>query len=83
MRLFEAADRLRPGSGAALRARAIVLDTPPGGPPPASGDTDADAILSGRVDASIVYCSGRGWYARVLPGARLVEFPVKLQVGPE
>lgn len=83
VRLFEAADRLRPGSGVILQTRAVVLDTPPGAPPPASGDTDAEAILNGRVDASIVYCSGRGRYARILPDARLVEFPAELQVGPE
>lgn len=29
VRLFEVAERLRPGSGAALQARAVVLDTPP------------------------------------------------------
>ena len=56
---------------------------PPGAAPPKSGDTDADAILDGRVDASIVYCSGRDRYARLLPGATLVQFPPELQIGPE
>ena len=60
-----------------------MLDTPPGAPPPKSGDTDADAILNGRVDASIVYCSGRDRYARLLPDAKLIEFSSDLQVGPE
>jgi ABC-type molybdate transport system substrate-binding protein len=83
VRLFEVAERMRPGSAEALRARAVVLDTPPGSPPPKSGDTDADAILGGRVDASIVYCSGRHRYARILPDAKLVAFPPELQVGPE
>jgi hypothetical protein len=32
MRLCEAADRLRPGSGAALQARTVMLDAPPGAP---------------------------------------------------
>ena len=83
VRLFEVAERLRPGSAAALQARALVLDTPSGAPPPKSGDTGADAILDRRVDASIVYCSGRDRYARVLPGAQIVAFPPELQVGPE
>jgi molybdate transport system substrate-binding protein len=83
VRLFEVAERLRPGSGVALQARAVVLDTPPGSPPPKSGDSDADAILGGHVDASIVYCSGRERYARILPDANLVAFPPDLQVGPE
>jgi ABC-type molybdate transport system substrate-binding protein len=83
VRLFGLIDHLRPGSAAALQSRAVVLDTPPGAPPPKSGDTDADAILDGRVDASIVYCSGRDRYARLLPDATLVQFPPELQIGPE
>jgi len=83
LKLFQLIDRIRPGSAAAMQARAIVLDTLPGAPPPKSGDTDVDAILDGRVDASIVYCSGRDRYARLLPNASLVEFPAGLRVGPE
>jgi molybdate transport system substrate-binding protein len=83
VRLFEMAESSRPGSAAALQTRAVILDTPPGSPPPKSGDTDVDAILNGRVDASIVYCSGRDRYARLLPDAALVTFPPRLQVGPE
>ena len=83
VRLFGLMDGLRPGSAAASQARAVVLDAPPSATPPKSGDTDADAILDGRVDASIVYCSGRDRYARLLPGATLVQFPPNLQVGPE
>ena len=83
VRLFGLIDHLRPGSAAALQARAVVLDTPPGAPPPRSGDTDAGAILDGRVDASIVYCSGRDRYARLLPDTTLVQLPPDLQIGPE
>jgi hypothetical protein len=54
-----------------------------GAQPPKSGDTDADAILDGRVDASIVYCSARNRYARLLPDATLVQLPPELQIGPE
>jgi molybdate transport system substrate-binding protein len=83
VKMFELMERVRPGSGAAMLARAIVLDTPPGAPPPKSGDNDTDAILDGRVDAAIVYCSGRDRYARQLPDATLVQFPAELRVGPE
>ena len=83
VRLFEAAERLRPGSATALQARAIVLDASKDATPPTSGDADADAILDGRVDLSIVYCSSRDRYARLLPGAAVVQFPTELQVGPE
>lgn len=83
VRLFGVVEQLRPGSGAAIQAGAVVLDTPPGSPPPKSGYTDADAILAGRVDASVVYCSGRERYARILPDATVVAFPTELQAGPE
>jgi molybdate transport system substrate-binding protein len=83
VQLFAAAERLQPGSRATLQARAVVLDSPPGSPPPQSGDTDADAIIQRRVDFCIVYCSGRDRYARILPEARLIPFPAELQVGPE
>jgi molybdate transport system substrate-binding protein len=78
-RLFRLIDQLHPGNGAAIQARAVILDTPPGAPPPRSGDTDVDAILDGRVDAAIVYCSSRDRY----PDATIVQLPSELQVGPE
>jgi molybdate transport system substrate-binding protein len=83
VRLFELAERLRPGSTAALQARAVVIDVPPGSPPPKSGDPDVDSILDHRIDAGIVYCSGRDRYAHLLPDATLIAFPPALQVGPE
>lgn len=82
-RLFGLIDRLHPGGAAAIQTRSVILDTLPGSPPPKSGDADADAILDGRVDAAIVYCSSRDRYARLLPEATVVEFPPELQVGPE
>jgi ABC-type molybdate transport system substrate-binding protein len=83
VRLFDRIEQQKPGSAALLQSRAVVLDTPPGSPPPKSGDSDADAILDGRIDVSIVYCSGRDRYSRLLPDATLVQFPADLQVGPE
>jgi ABC-type molybdate transport system substrate-binding protein len=83
VRLFEVAERLRPGSAAALQARAVVVDTPPGSAAPKSGDADVDAIQDGRIDTSIIYCSGRDRYAKLLPNATMVQFPPELQVGPE
>jgi molybdate transport system substrate-binding protein len=83
VRLFEMAEHLRPGSTAALQARAVVIDVPPGAPQPKSGDADVDAILDHHIDAGIVYCSGRARYARLLPDATLIDFPASLQVGPE
>ena len=82
--LFRRMEALRPGAEAALQARAVVLDTPPDSlPPPRTGDADADAVLDGRVDANIVYCSGRARYARLLPDAALVRLPAALQLGSQ
>lgn len=81
-RLVGLIDRLRPGSGTAMQSRAVILDTPPGAPPPKPCDADVDAILDGHVDASMVCCSGRR-YARLLPDATLIQFPLELQIGPE
>jgi molybdate transport system substrate-binding protein len=81
--LFRLIDQLRPGSGAAIQSRAFILDTPPGVPPPRSGDTDVDAILDKRVDAAIVYSSARDRYAWLLPDATVVQLPSELQIGPE
>src|SRR5580704_4771124 len=83
MQLFDMMDAVRPGSGAAMRARAVIMDTPPGAPQPRTGDSDADAILDGRIDAGIVYCSGRARYTKLLPDATLLQFPSELRVGPE
>ena len=35
------------------------------------------------MDASIVYCSSRDRYTRLLPDATLMQFPPGLQIGPE
>lgn len=84
VRLFGLADHLRAGSAATLQSHAVVLGSRPAGQPAGkTGDADADAILEGRIDASIVYCSGRGRYAKLLPDATLVPFPPELQIGPE
>jgi molybdate transport system substrate-binding protein len=81
--LFRRAEMLRPGTEASLRSRAVVLDTPPGSPPPRSGDVTTDALQDGRIGAAIVYCSGRARYAGLMPGAAMLAFPAPLEVGPE
>ena len=83
VKLFQVADGLQPGSRASLQARSIIIDNPPGSPPPKSGDNDVDAFQDGKIDVDIVYCSGRARYARLMPNAAMVSFPPQLQVGPE
>jgi molybdate transport system substrate-binding protein len=81
--LFDMADKLKPGSGKGLHDRAVVLDSPPGTPPPKSGDYYLDAMRDGRIGLAIVYCSGRARYARLDPSLAMVEFPPELAVGPQ
>jgi ABC-type molybdate transport system substrate-binding protein len=81
--LFKVADGLRKGSGATLQARAVTIDNPPGAPPAKSGDSMLDALRDGRINLAIVYCSGRGRYARLDPSLTMSEFPPELSVGPQ
>ena len=82
-RLFKLIDLQQPGNGTALQSRAVIIDTPPGAPAPKSGDAYTDAVLEGRVDAAIVYCSAQGRFAQLLPDATLLQLPAELQIGPE
>jgi ABC-type molybdate transport system substrate-binding protein len=61
----------------------VVLDNPPGSPPPRSGDYFLDALIDRKVDLAIVYCSARGRYAKLAPEVTMVPFPASLQVGPQ
>jgi ABC-type molybdate transport system substrate-binding protein len=81
--LFEVADKLRPGAAQRLQARAVVLDNPPGAPRPRTGDYYLDALADGKIDAAIVYCSGRDRYGRLSADTAFVDFPEALQVGPQ
>jgi ABC-type molybdate transport system substrate-binding protein len=81
--LFDVADRLKPGSAQVLHRRAVVIDNPPGAPPPTSGDYYLDALRAGRIDLAMVYCSGRARFARLDPGLSMVAFPPELAVGPQ
>jgi molybdate transport system substrate-binding protein len=81
--LFKLADRLKPGSGQALQGRAVVIDYPPGSPPPQSGDHTLDALRAGRVGLAIVYCSAKARFAALDSSLAMTAFPPELTVGPE
>jgi ABC-type molybdate transport system substrate-binding protein len=83
VRLFDVADKVKAGSGAALRSRAVVIDNPPGTPPSQSGDYTVDALRAGRIDLAIVYCSGKARLAKLDPTLSMVAFPPDLTVGPQ
>jgi ABC-type molybdate transport system substrate-binding protein len=80
---FDLADKAKAGSGAILRSRAVVLDNPPGAPPSPSGDTYLDALRDGRIGLAIVYCSGKGRYAKLDASLVVTPFPPELATGPQ
>jgi molybdate transport system substrate-binding protein len=83
VQLFDVADRVKPGSGSALRNRAVVIDNPPGTPPAKSGDHVLDALHDGRIGLAIVYCSSKARLAKLDPTLSMVTFPPDLTVGPQ
>lgn len=83
VQFFDVADKKRPGSGEALRSRAVVIDNPTGTPPSQSGDYTLDALRAGRIDLAIVYCSGKARFAKLDPTLNMVTFPPDLTVGPQ
>jgi len=83
VQLFDVADKVKSGSGATLRSRAVVIDNPPGTPPSQSGDYTLDALRAGRFDLAIVYCSGKARLAKLDPKLSMVTFPPGLAVGPQ
>jgi molybdate transport system substrate-binding protein len=83
VQLFDVADKVKPGSGATLRSRTVVIDNPPGAPPSQSGDYTLDALRAGRIDLAIVYCSGKARFAKLDPTLSMVAFPPELAIGPQ
>jgi molybdate transport system substrate-binding protein len=85
LQLYDLAEKLRPGSRASLQERSTVIENPPPDKPqPITGDSRVEAVLDGRMDAAIVYCSYRDRYPGVAPGTlTMVDFPQSLQVGAE
>jgi molybdate transport system substrate-binding protein len=83
VQLFDVADKVKPGSGATLRSRAVVIDNPPGAPPSQSGDHTLDALRAGRIDLAIVYCSGKARFGKLDATLSMVAFPPELTIGPQ
>ena len=88
VKLFELADTIKPGSSGALKSRAVLIDGFPAPPPKVSGNTEVDALLDGRLDVILAYCSGASRYQTAkqkVPdaGITLTHLPAELNVGPE
>ncbi len=82
VQLFDVADRVKPGSGSALRNRAVVIDNPPGTPPAKSGDHVLDALHDGRIGIAIVYCSGKARIRQARPHSRHARFSARTHGRP-
>ena len=88
VKLFDLADTVRPNSSAALKSRAVLVDSFPARPPEVSGNAEVDALIDGRLDVILVYCSGASRYEAAKTkapdaGVALTHLPPALNVGPE
>ncbi len=81
--LFAKADRIHPGAGAALKAKAMPLLGGPASMTPQPGHSAAATIFLGNhADALIYYCSGAAAAAAEMPGLVSLPVPDALEVGP-
>jgi ABC-type molybdate transport system substrate-binding protein len=82
--LFEQAEALRPGSFAALDAKALKLT---GGPDSAKApdrrNTYGWVMEEGRADLFLTYCTNAVLAGREVPGLQIVSLPEELSVGAD
>lgn len=83
MAVFDKAEAVRPGAGAALRAKAMHLLGAPGTMAPANGRSPTALIfLENRADALIYYCSGAPALLKEVPNLATLPMPDPLEVHP-
>ncbi len=82
--VFRKVDALRPGSFAALDAKALRLTGGLASTPPPDGRNPYAAIIeAGSADLFLTYCTNARQAADAVPGARAVELPEPVAVGAE
>ena len=82
--LFERADALRPGAGAALEGKARQLTGGPDSPAAPEGrNTYAWVMESDRADLFLTYCTNAVLAAREVPDLQIVAIPDALSVGAD
>jgi ABC-type molybdate transport system substrate-binding protein len=82
--VFEKAEKLRPGSFAALDRKALKLTGGPGSPPPLAGrNTYAALIESGAADIFLTYCTNAVLAKSEVPALQIVALPLGLTVGAD
>jgi molybdate transport system substrate-binding protein len=82
--MFHRIDALRPGAFATLDAKAQQVNGGPTNNAPVDGkDPAVAALLSGKIDVMIGYCSGRHRMQSAAPDLQVVEVPKEVAAGPE
>ena len=80
--LFRKAESVRPGSYAALNAKALQLTGGPTSPkPPAGQGTYAWVMDQGQADVFLTYCTNAVASQKEVPRLKVVQVPPALQVG--
>jgi ABC-type molybdate transport system substrate-binding protein len=82
--LFEKADKLRPGAGKVLSAKALQLTGGPNSPPPPKGRSQyAEIVASGQADIFLTYCTNALQAQAEVPRLQIVAIPESLAVGAD
>lgn len=81
-RLFDKADKLRPGAYATLDRKALKLTGGPDSPPPPANRSNYAVLVADRkADIFLTYCTNVMQAVREVPGARMLAIPEALAVG--
>ena len=82
--VFARAEAVKPGSRAALEAKALQLTGGPGSAPAPGGlNVYGHNLASGAADIFLAYCTNAAPIAKEQPGVRLVKLPPELTVGAD
>jgi molybdate transport system substrate-binding protein len=82
--IFEKAEKLRPGSFAALDAKALKLTGGPNSPPPPPNrNAYAKFMEDGAADLFLTYCTNAVLVKVEVPAAQIVALPENLAVGAD
>jgi ABC-type molybdate transport system substrate-binding protein len=82
--LFEKADRIRPGAGKALSAKALQLTGGPNSPPPPKDRNQyAELVRTGQADIFLTYCTNALQAQAEVANLQIVAIPEALAVGAD
>lgn len=82
--VFAKAESLKPGTKAALEAKALQLTGGPNSPPaPTDRNVYGERLAQGAADIFLAYCTNAGPIAREQPAIRMLRLPDALAVGAD